>query len=224
LTAESPINVLKLLKGTDPKNDPGLIARIKKEKLVLYIDDLAAFIKPEDSKQIDTDLEEVKAILLSGEVPVFSESTGQRFLTLDSQLGDASRRLERIDVSELANGVEREVDGKKIKVDELFDSVANSAVAIEEFRGVKFDKSAYYAAITAGKRFSFGRNPLANPGAALDLLQRVAVEIRHSQTGNSGILAIDAAAFNKALEQLSSGGYRTIDLKVLQTLEENISK
>jgi hypothetical protein len=208
LSADSPEVILGLLEGTPDK--PGILARAKKSGSVIFIDDLGPLLTAEDAKIIDPSLEKIKKLIFSGEAPVVVESTSPQYLRLETQMRDMARRLHAVDIPELAGA-------------ELFQTLQSSLKAGEGYYGVHFTEDAIQRGIEAGKTFNFGKTRIAAPGSVLELCQRVAVFIRHNMKGNS-VPVIDGAVFGKALEEISKGGYKQVDIPMLQRLEPEVLK
>jgi hypothetical protein len=211
LTLDNPAAVLKDLVGYingEGIKVPGIIEKAKKNNQVLFIDDISILIKPENSNTVHLELEKIRKLLLSGDVPIVVEATPKGFGNLENQLGDLARRLHRVDVPELQG-------------EELLDAVAASAKTAETHFDVTYSADCYSAALEAGKRFDFGKTTVANPGAAIELLQRATIYLRHS-SNSQGKMTVDAASFATALDAISKGGYKQIDKKLLQNLDKEV--
>lgn len=206
LAVDSPEVVLKDLVGT--ATEEGIIAKAKKSGAVIFIDDIGTLLAAEEGRALDPNLEKIKKLLFSGDVPIVAEATNPQYLRLETQMGDLARRLHGIDIAELAG-------------EELFKTLQSSLKAGEGFYGVHFTEDAIQRGIEAGKTFNFGKTRIAAPGSVLELCQRVAVFVRHNMKAG-GTPVIDGAVFGKALEEISKGGYKQIDISMLQKLEPGV--
>ncbi len=213
LTIDKPGSILKELEGyTDQsgKRVPGILERAKekgKEKII-YIDDISLLLQSPEAKTVDLEVQKIRKLLLSGDVQVMVRTSPADATSLKSVVGRSGEQS-------LTQVIFPRLSGKK-----LSEVVLAAKKAPEDYFNVEFTPEAIELAIKTSESFDFGSTKFSPVGAALKLLEHVALGMRHAATGNERLL-IDEAAFRQGLE--SSSPFKFMDREKLRGLQKTMN-